>query len=119
MKKIYYFMLFITFIFIYQIWYWAWLTQEDLLTGWSTIWVTWNWLGSVDQVFVYWKSLFFTLISIITIATFMYLWYVIITSKWNEEEYKTALKWFVYAVIWLAVIPLSWWLIKIITSLDF
>ncbi|EKE26943.1 MAG: hypothetical protein ACD_4C00113G0004 [uncultured bacterium (gcode 4)] len=61
----------------------------------------------------------FWLLWLTTVSVFIYIWYMLFTAEWKEDEFKKALKALTYAVVWLAVIPLSYIVIKIISGLNF
>jgi hypothetical protein len=65
------------------------------------------------------KDSIFWLLALVSIAVFIFIWAKLIMAKWNPEEFKKALMQFIYAVIWLAVIALSWGLVKLVSSLNF
>lgn len=73
---------------------------------------------ALDQVLNYATVLIFMILWVVAVWVFIYLWFKLISSRWNEEEFKKALMWFVYAVVWLALIPMAYLLIKLITSLE-
>jgi hypothetical protein len=61
----------------------------------------------------------FWLLWIASVAVFMYIWFLLFSAEGKEENLKKWMKSLVYAWIWLAVIPLSWILIKIVTWFNF
>lgn len=56
---------------------------------------------------------------IIVVTVFLYIWFELATAEWKEDQFKKALKALVYAIVWLAVIPLAYILIKITTWFSF
>lgn len=97
----------------------AWDLRQSMLPEASTLWIEWEWTSPLDQVISNAKNLTFTFLWLIVVWVFLYYWYLLVTSKWNSEELKKSLFWFLYAVVWLAIIPLAWWVVKVISSLDF
>lgn len=93
--------------------------QRDMLPNNNTVWVNAEWTWVLNQIFVYVKNFMFAVLWLIAIWMFLYFWFKLISARWNEEEFKKALMWFVYAIIWLAIIPLAWWVVRLIVSLDF
>jgi hypothetical protein len=59
------------------------------------------------------------LVWIITIWVLIYIWFLLISWEWNPDEIKKAFKAFIYLVVWLAIIPLSYVAVKIVTWLNF
>lgn len=56
------------------------------------------------------------LAGIVSVAVFLYIGYTLFTAQGNEEEFKKAWKALVYAVIGLAVMPLAYIAVKIVTG---
>jgi hypothetical protein len=54
---------------------------------------------------------------LILIGVFIYVGYLFITSSWDEAQFKKAWKTFVYAIIWIIIIILSWGTVKLITTI--
>jgi hypothetical protein len=71
------------------------------------------------DVFAYIRDFIFDLVWIAAIGVFLYFGFNMISAQWNPEELKKVLIGFLYAVIWLAIIPLSWALVRLVSSLDF
>lgn len=94
------------------------LKDAMIPTNSNTIWVE-GWIWAISQVLIYIKDFLFSILWIIAVWVFLYFWFKLITAKWNEEELKKTLIWFLYAIIWLAVIPLAWSAVKIISTLKF
>lgn len=59
------------------------------------------------------------IVAIVTVTVFIYLWFELFSAEWKQDVLKKSLKWFVYAAIWLAVIPLAFVLVKITTWFSF
>lgn len=93
--------------------------KDSMLPNRNTVWVDDEGTFALNQVFIYVKDFLFTILWLIAIWVFLYFWFKLISSRGNEEDFKKALMWFVYAVIGLAIIPLAWWAVRLITSLDF
>lgn len=93
--------------------------QSSMLPNDNTVGVDAEWTWVLNQIFVYVKNFMFAILWLIAIWVFLYFWFKLISSRGNEEEFKKALMWFVYAIIWLAIIPLAWWVVRLIVSLDF
>lgn len=93
--------------------------KDQMIPDQKNIWVNDTWTDTLLQVLTYGKDVIFYLLWIIAIGVFLYFWFRLITSRGNEEDFKKALMWFVYAVIWLSIIPLAWWAVKLIATLKF
>lgn len=98
--------------------------QNDMLPNTNTI--MWNsadikgkWTWVLFPILTEFKSIIFSFLALIAVAVFIYLWFNLATAQWKPDEFKKAMMGFVYAVIWLAIIPLAWALVKLISSLQF
>lgn len=56
------------------------------------------------------------LLGIVSVSVFLYVGYTLFTAQGNPDEFKKAWKSLTYVVIGLAVIPLSFIVVKIITG---
>ena len=77
------------------------------------------WTSGLNQVFSRITDLIFSLLIVIWIGVFLYFGYRLVMARWNPEELKKVLIWFVYAIVWLAIIPLSYAIVRIVSSLSF
>ncbi|MBP8016489.1 hypothetical protein KAZ01_00630 [Candidatus Gracilibacteria bacterium] len=58
-------------------------------------------------------------VGIITIGTFIYIGARLVMAEGKQEEFNKAMKAIIYVVLGLAIIPLSYIVIKIVTGLNF
>ncbi|MDD5212922.1 MAG: hypothetical protein PHG82_00635 [Candidatus Gracilibacteria bacterium] len=65
------------------------------------------------------KTIIFSLLALIAVAVFIYLGFKLVSAQGKPDEFKKAMMGFVYAIIGLAIIPLAWALVKLISSLQF
>lgn len=100
----------------------AWL-QEDMLPTKVTDTIIETSKQNADSplnpIFWFVKDSIFALLWIFAVWVFLYFWIKLISARWNPEEFKKVQQWFINAVIWLAIIPLALWLVKLISSLQF
>lgn len=59
------------------------------------------------------------LLGIVSVSVFLFLGYKLFTAQGKEEEFKNTWKALTYAVVGLAVIPLAYIAVKIITGFTF
>lgn len=59
------------------------------------------------------------LLGIVSVGVFLYIGYMLFTADGKEDEFKKAWKALTYAVIGLAVIPLAYIAVKIVTGFTF
>lgn len=93
--------------------------KDKMLPNDNTVWLDRDGVWVLSQILIYVKDFLFSILGIVAIWVFLYFWFQLVISRWNEEEFKKTLMWFVYAVIWLAIIPVAWWAVKIISTLKF
>lgn len=93
--------------------------RDQMLPNNNTVGLESEWTDTLNQIFIYIKDFLFAILWLIAIGVFLYFWFKLISSRGNEEDFKKALMWFVYAVIGLAIIPLAWGAVRLIVSLDF
>lgn len=85
----------------------------------EVLWNAWDGTWPLDAIIVYVKNFTFSIMWIIVVWVFLYLWFKLITSRWNAEEMKKALMWLVYVWAWLTIMSLAWWAVKLVSSLTF
>jgi len=73
----------------------------------------------IIDIFTFAKESIFWLLALIAITVFIVLWTKLIMAKWNAEELKKVLMQFVYSVIWLSIVAISWAAVKLVSSLNF
>lgn len=79
-----------------------------------------DWTTSYLDLIISWVmdgQIFFGMISAITV--FIILWWKLLTANWDEEKHSEAIRWFIYVWVWLALIPLGWAIIRLVTSISF
>lgn len=77
-----------------------------------------DWNTVIFNLLAYAKNFIFWVLMLIAIGVFLYIWFKLITAKWNQEEFKKALQTFVYAIVGLAFVWLAWALVMIVSSLN-
>lgn len=77
------------------------------------------WEELVFSLLEYWKDSIFGLLAIIAITVFIFIWARLVIARWNPEEFKKALMNFVYAIVWLAIVAISWAAVKLVSSINF
>ncbi|EKD66825.1 MAG: hypothetical protein ACD_49C00009G0050 [uncultured bacterium (gcode 4)] len=110
---------------------WEWLKNEMIVRPRQTsiatpstkvdlsLWVDENSVNFDDNFIKVVERYIFWLLWMASVAVFMYIWFLLFSAEWKEENLKKWMKSLVYTWIWLAVIPLSWILIKIVTWFNF
>lgn len=79
----------------------------------------WWWETHVNVIVKYVKDALFSLFFIVAVWVFIFLGVKLMAARGNPEEFKKALMWFVYAVVWIVLVPLSYALVKFISTIEF
>ena len=77
------------------------------------------WLSPISKSFQIVKDIIFWLLALFAIWSFLYFWFKLVVAQWNQEEFKKAMSWFVYTIIGIILASLAWWIIKLISSIQF
>lgn len=98
--------------------------KNQMIPNWNTIMgesseINWNWTSIIMTVLTEFKNIIFGLLATISIWVFIYLGYKLVIAQWKPDEFKKAMMWLVYAIVWLAIVPLAWAMVKLISSLQF
>ena len=78
-----------------------------------------EWKEFLFSIFEYIKDSIFWLLALTAISVFLFIWAKLVIARWNPEEFKKALMQFIYAIVWLAIVALSWAAVKLVSSLNF
>lgn len=110
---------------------WEWLKNEMIVRPRQTsiaapntkvdlsLWVDENTVNFDDNFIKVVEKYIFWLLWVASVSVFMYIWFLLFSAEWKEENLKKWMKSLVYTWVWLAIIPLSWILIKIVTWFNF
>lgn len=77
-----------------------------------------DWVDVVTGILSWFKDQIFSLIMILSIWVFIFVWIKLATAKWNPEEFKKAWMQFIYAIIWIFFVFMAWWLVKLVSTLS-
>lgn len=84
-------------------------------------WLAWRARGT-DAILVYvnfFKELLFNVLWIVVVGAFIYVWYKFVTARGNPEEFKKAWTHTIYIVVGIALISAAWWIVSLVSGLDF
>ncbi len=73
----------------------------------------------LETIFGFIRDTIFSLILVTCLWVFLYTWTKLIIARWNQEEFKKALVWFIYTVVWITVTSLAWAIIKFASWMEF
>lgn len=71
----------------------------------------------LDRILIYIKDSIFNVLALLAIGIFLYTWFLLITARWNPEQFKKAMYSFMYAVIGLVIVALAWAAVRIVAWL--
>lgn len=118
MKKLINMILSLFLVYIALIWDLFASIQTEILPTDKTIITNTDWGTVLISLLAYAKDFIFWVLMLIAIWVFLYIWFKLITAKWNQEELTKALKAFTYAVVGIAFVWLAWALVTIASSLN-
>ena len=81
-----------------------------------TSWETGQWL--LDYVLSFARDSIFALMAVIAIGMFLFIWWRLAVARGNPEEFKKALKSFIYAGIGIFLVAFAWAIVRIIAGLQ-
>lgn len=93
-------------------------TRDAIIWNDNTLWLSTWWTWWLNQVFDRLTWFIFSILWIVWVGVFLYFGYKLLMARWNQEEMKKVLMGFAYAVIWLAIIPMAYVLVSLISSLN-
>ena len=97
-----------------------WLKESIIFENWEDVLITDtdDWLNMLDSLLNYIQDSLSSLIYIIALWVFIYIWINLVIARWNPEEFKKHMMHFVYAAIWLFVVTAAWAMVKLVASLN-
>ena len=90
-----------------------WITEENIINSWED-----DWLNVLQSIFIWIKDSLTSLVLLIAVWAFLFIWIRLGIARWNPEEFKKAVMQLVYAVIWIFVISLAWWIVVLVAWLN-
>lgn len=119
MKKLIYFISFILLSINSNISFSNLQNQLENSTSWWVVKIWWWSTTSsiLSPLFVWLKTEVMMIVTILVIAAFIYIGIKMSTARWNPEEFKKAWLHLVYIIIWVFVIFMAWWAVKLVSNL--
>lgn len=90
-------------------------SSNDILTA-KTSWETGT--SFLDAILGFARDSIFTLLILLAIGMFIFIWGKLIIARWNPEEFKKALVSFVYAIVGIFVVSIAWAVVRLITGIE-
>ena len=81
--------------------------------------ITVEWTDWLNGIFKFFRESIFNLLALITIGVFLYIWARLVVARWNPEELKKTWTSFIYAIVGIVLVSLSWAIVKLVAWLDF
>jgi len=78
-------------------------------------WKSDDWLEATSEIIVWVKDSLTSIIVIIAIWVFLFIWIKLAFARGNPEEFKKAMMQFVYAVVWVFVVSIAWAVVKLVS----
>jgi len=76
-----------------------------------------NWEELLFSVFSYIRNWIFWLLALISIWALIFVGARLLMARWNPEEFKKALTHFIYIIIWIVLVALSWAIVTMVSNL--
>jgi len=89
--------------------------QDTILPDMSTTAIKTN---SIDWLFTFVKDTMFSLLWVVVVGVFIFMWARLLMARWKPEEFKAALMHLVYSVVWLFVISIAYLAVQLVSSLS-
>ena len=77
-----------------------------------------DWVKMLQTLLQWAKNEITSIIWIFSVWIFIFIWIRIIMARWNPDEFKKAILHFVYAIIWVFIVFMAWWLVKLVSTLS-
>lgn len=77
-----------------------------------------DWIKMLQTLLQWAKNEITSIIWILSVWIFIFIWIRIMMARWNPDEFKKAILHFVYAVIWVFIVFMAWWLVKLVSTLS-
>jgi hypothetical protein len=78
-----------------------------------------DWLTILTDIFIWIKDSLTSLIMLIAVWVFLYIWTKLLFARGNPEEFKKGMLHLVYAIIWIVVVSLAWAAVTLIAGINF
>jgi type II secretory pathway component PulF len=80
--------------------------------------VSW-WDKILVEILKFINESIFSLLAVIAIWAFIYIWFMLVKADWNPEDMKKAFMNLIYVIIWLFIVWVSWVLVKMVSGINF
>lgn len=90
--------------------------KDDIVPGWVSIT---SQDASLTSIFTYVRDSIFSLLALVAIWVFLFIGAKLVVARWNPEEFKKALKMFIYAIVGLFVITVAYAAVRMVAWLNF
>jgi len=74
--------------------------------------------GSIDAILAFWKDTIFWILAVVATAAFVFIGAKLLMARWNPEEFKKAIMYLVYVIVWLVLITAAWLIVTLVSSLN-
>ncbi len=65
------------------------------------------------------RNFIFEIMWVIVVWAFLYVWYLFVTAQWKPDQFKKAWLHVVYIVVWIVLVSTAWWIITLISAINF
>lgn len=104
-----------------RIWKWdesvmnalLWITSENIIKA-DDEW----WLTVLGKIAVWIKDTLTSLVILIAVWAFLFIWIRLTLARWDPEEFKKGMMQLVYAIIWIFLISIAWATVVLVSGLN-
>jgi hypothetical protein len=84
-----------------------WITDNNVLDSTSSSSDT-GWFSVVTGLAAWFKDNLNSLVQILSVWAFLFVWIRLAMARWNPEEFKKALLHMIYVILWIFIITVAW-----------
>jgi len=78
-----------------------------------------DWLVATAEIFKWAKNNLTSLIVLISVGAFLFIWIKLTMARGKPEEFKAAMMQLVYAIVWIFLVSLAWAAVTLVAWINF
>ncbi len=94
-------------------------SRQNINPEWSAVNTDTFWYDAINLVLIYFRDTIFSLLYVLWIGAFIYIWIKLIMARWKPDEFKKAFTNLIYVIVWILLISLSWALVRFASWIEF
>jgi len=77
------------------------------------------WYHAINLMLIYFRDTIFSLLYVLWIGAFIYIWIKLIMARGKPDEFKKAFTNLIYVIVWILLVSLSWALVRFASWIEF